>query len=300
MIPFERFRPEKKAEYDCFLQRCEMRGCEYSFANLCLWGRQYGAVLENHLLLFSHFGGKSVYPYPVGSGSVRPVLEALMEDAKERGIPFRLTCLTKADCEELETLYPGRFYFFSDRDSADYIYDIHRLASLTGKKLQAKRNHINRFLEANPQWRTEVITQQLLPYCNQLLQRWYAAHKNEAELSMEKYALYTGLANLNELELEGLLLFAGDTPVALSLGSRLNETVFDVHFEKADADIPGAYPLINREFARYIQKKYPEIRYFNREDDMGLPGLRRAKESYTPDLLLEQYWAVWVEESDYV
>ncbi len=117
---------------------------------------------------------------------------------------------------------------------------------------------------------------------------------------MEKYALYTGLANLNELELEGLLLLAGDTPVALSLGSRLNETVFDVHFEKADADIPGAYPLINREFARYIQKKCPEIRYFNREDDMGLPGLRRAKESYTPDLLLEQYWAVWVEESDYV
>ena len=300
MIPFERLTLEKKDEYDRFLQRCDMRGCEYSFVNLYLWGRQYGAFLENHLVLFSHFGGKSVYPYPIGSGSVQPALEAIMADAAERGIPFRLTCLTKADCEELEALYPERFYFFSDRDSADYIYDIDRLASLKGKKLQAKRNHINRFLEANPQWHTEPITQQLLPQCYKLLQQWYASHAGEAELSMEKHALYRGLAELNPLGLEGLLLYAGETPVALSLGSRLNSAVFDVHFEKADADIPGAYPLINREFARYIKEKYNDIRYLNREDDMGLLGLRKAKESYAPDILLEQYWAVLVEDTDRV
>ena len=66
-----------------------------------------------------------------------------------------------------------------------------------------------------------------------------------------------------------------------------------MHFEKADGEIQGAYAIVNREFARLVKARYPQVRYLNREDDMGLPGLRKAKESYHPDLMVEKYRAVW-------
>ena len=88
------------------------------------------------------------------------------------------------------------------------------------------------------------------------------------------------------LGLEGLLLKAEGRVVAFTMGNQIQRDTFDVNFEKAFAEIQGAYPVINREFARHIRARYPEIVYLNREDDMGLPGLRRAKESYHPDILL--------------
>ena len=71
--------------------------------------------------------------------------------------------------------------------------------------------------------------------------------------------------------------------------------VDDVGFEKAFPDVNGAYAMINREFSRMIAEKYPEVRFLNREDDMGSEGLRRAKESYQPTVLLEKYTADWKE-----
>ena len=89
--------------------------------------------------------------------------------------------------------------------------------------------------------------------------------------------------------MEGLCLRAGGKILAFTMGNRISETAFDVNFEKAYADVPGAYPLINREFARDLREKYPELLYLNREDDMGLEGLRKAKESYYPDCMAEKY-----------
>ena len=79
--------------------------------------------------------------------------------------------------------------------------------------------------------------------------------------------------------------------VAFSMGSFTAPGCFDVHFEKAYADVEGAYPVINRELARYIRRLYPDTQWFNREDDMGLEGLRKAKLSYYPDILLEKFTA---------
>ena len=301
MIQFRRLRPEDKADFHGFLQSCDFRGCEYSFVNLFCWGRQEVAHVGGRLAFFSHFGGRSLYTFPIGEGALGPVLEALAADARERGIPFRMTSLLKEDCEALEALYPGEFRIYPDRDSADYVYEIHRLADLKGKKLQGKRNHINRFVEAYPNWHTQVLDDSHLPACRELIEAWYREHAISdptEDYSREKVALDRALRYREALGLEGLLLYAGERLVAMTMGSRLNCNTFDVHFEKAYADIPGAYPMINREFARYIREKYPEIQYLDREDDMGLPGLRKAKESYVPDLLLEQYWAVMVEDVD--
>ena len=88
--------------------------------------------------------------------------------------------------------------------------------------------------------------------------------------------------------MEGAALFTPDRLVAFTMGNRIRPTVFDVNFEKADATVNGAYAIINRDFARMLRARYPELELLNREDDMGLEGLRRAKESYVPDLLLDK------------
>ena len=91
------------------------------------------------------------------------------------------------------------------------------------------------------------------------------------------------------------MLLDGGELLAVTLGTSLNETTFDVNFEKARADVDGAYTVINQEFARYLRQKYPALRYLNREDDLGLEGLRKAKESYCPDHLVEKCWACLLE-----
>ena len=104
------------------------------------------------------------------------------------------------------------------------------------------------------------------------------------------------LRHFEELKMEGLVLLEGDSVLAVTMGSRLSEDTVDVHFEKADADYPGAYALINRAFARYIREKYPEVKFLNREEDMGLEGLRKAKLSYCPHHMVEKGWACLLED----
>ena len=153
----------------------------------------------------------------------------------------------------LEAALPGKFCFFEDRDDADYMYSVESFATLSGKKLHGKRNFCNRF-EASHDWHYEALSPAAFDDCRSLLQSWDAekdggnAEENEAIERMFQYWDTLG----------------GDT--------------IDVHFEKALDDLPGAYPMIAREFARQLQRDFPEIRYLNREEDMGIPGLRKAKE----------------------
>lgn len=96
--------------------------------------------------------------------------------------------------------------------------------------------------------------------------------------------------------MDGLMLIENDEVIAFSMGARMNEKYYDVCFEKAYSAINGAYAMINREFSRWISQKYPELEFLNREDDMGEPGLRKAKESYQPTVLLEKFNADLTEE----
>jgi len=222
-----------------------------------------------------------------------------MEDARKRGIPCRFTGLTQDDQASLEALFPGKFRYHFDRDAFDYVYDIHDLADLKGRKFQRKRNHLNRFRDANPDHTLTPITQENLPQVRLLVQRWYALRLEQdphADFLLEQAALKKALDHLQALGLEGLLLSVDDQPVAMTLGSRLNSQTFDIHFEKALDVADGAYAAINNGFARYLREKYPEVRYLNREDDMGLEGLRKAKLSYNPDHMVDKSWAHLLED----
>lgn len=270
--------------------RCGKLGCEYSFANVYLWGDQSVARLGDGLALYSCFHGDAFYVCPVGT-PLLPAIDALAADAQERGKSLRILSVSPQEAAALEAACPGRFLFRAVRSSFDYIYEIDRLADLGGKKLQAKRNHINRFQQANPEWQVEPLCDENLDECREMIARWYCRHLAEhedADLTLEQRALGHALAHRKSLEMEGLCLRAAGRVIAFTMGNRISESTFDVNFEKAYSDIQGAYPLINREFARYLRQKYPELLYLNREDDMGLAGLRKAKESYVPDVMAEK------------
>ena len=180
-------------------------------------------------------------------------------------------------------------------DSFDYIYSIDKLADLKGKKMHAKRNHINRFNENYPDWMFEPLTPDNRDLCRAMAAEWRSRRAEEVteyekhQYADESVAIHRALDEMEELGIEGGLIRAGGRIVAFALGSRLSIDGYDIHFEKAFDDVQGAYSAINREMARYVRTKYPDVKWINREDDLGLEGLRKAKLSYYPDLLLEKF-----------
>ena len=299
MMEFEAIDLSQKDQFDLYLMDGKERGCEYSFANLYMWGRQKACVAYDQLMLFSQFNRRSVYPYPTGQGDKKQAVDAIILDAKTRGIPCRITGLRPEDKETLEEMYPGRFRFHTDRDSYDYVYDINDLADLKGKKYQRKRNHYNRFREKFPYYSVQPLTDSILPAVLEMAQQWYHVRLQEdpdADFHMERSAIRKALTHYRELEMETLVLMDGEDVLAFTMASRLSENTLDVHFEKARMDADGAYTAINCEFARYIRSKDPNICFLNREDDMGLEGLRKAKLSYYPHHLIDKYWACLLED----
>ncbi len=298
-IEFKRIAPSDKALYESYFPDREARGCEFSFANLYLWGRQSFAIKDGHIVIFSQFSRRSVYPYPVGRGDKKAVIDSIIADAEDRGIPCRITGLSRGARDTLMELYPEKFSFHSDEGSYDYVYDINDLADLKGKKYQAKRNHINRFKDACPDYKAEPITENNIGLVREMAERWYREKLEEnpnADYKMEEAALEKAFRDYKELCLEGMAIISEGEVLAFSFASRMSHDTFDVHFEKARSDIQGTYAIINCELARYIRDKYPEVRYLDREEDMGLEGLRKAKESYGPHHRVEKFWACLLED----
>ena len=301
MIDFQKFDDNTKAAYLKALFAAGERGCEYSYANLNLWGRQRVAFTDGYFVLFSQFERLSIYPFPVGSGDIRPVLDAVIHDARKRGIICRFSGLTAADTMLLEELYPGQFRFHPDRDSCDYVYDINDLADLKGRKYQKKRNHINRFWQAHPNCTAVPITAENLSAVEKMAALWYSSRQSDDpdhDYHLEKQALHRAFANMEKLGLEGLLLEENGNVLAMTMGSQLSGDTFDIHFEKALDFADGAYPAIAQAFAAHLRSKYPALRYLNREEDMGIPGLRQSKLSYYPHHLVVKFWARLWEDDD--
>lgn len=302
MIDFHRPGFSEKQAYQALLAADRPRGCEYTFGNLYMWGERQLAFVQGFALIFSRYDDFTAYSMPVGAGDRRAAVECLLADARERGVPFRLIGLTGEDRQELEVLFPGKFRFRTERDSFDYVYDIHALAELPGRKLQKKRNHVNRFYAMHPEWYVQEIREDMLPALRRMAGEWYAqreTYRTEGLYDMEKTAIRRAFDHYRELELEGLVLKEGDRLLAFTMGSRMGEDVFDAHFEKAVDYVDGTYAMINREFAVYLRNRYPELRYIDREDDMGLEGLRQAKCAYNPHHFIEKQTAYLPEEDNH-
>ena len=274
------------------------RACDYNFINILGWSQAYGVKIARWegFLLTQLKGLCGSYLWPVGPGDERDALEALTAHAAERGCPLRLAAVTAEDAAKLEAWYPGRFTITENRDSFDYCYDIEKMCTLAGKKLHNKRNHINRFLENNEgNWTFQPLTPDQLDECRVMDSQWRLQvqdREEEIDASAETHALRSAEENFEALGMDGGVLRVYGEVVAFTMGSLLTPDTYNVNFEKAYGELQGAYPMVAREFARLIHEKYPSVRYLNREDDMGLEGLRRAKESYYPDLMVEKYIAI--------
>ena len=187
-----------------------------------------------------------------------------------------------------------RFY-----PSAHGMYAIDDLADLKGKKLQKKRNHTNRFRAEHPDYKVVPLTSCNMPMAQHMINDWYVSRRQmdpDGDYFLESLAMVKAFRHYDDLDMMGIALLDGDRILAVTMASPISADTLDVHFEKAREDVPGAYNAVNCEFARYIRLNHPQIRFLNREDDLGLEGLRTAKLSYMPDHMIEKYQACLMED----
>ncbi|MBO5338976.1 MAG: DUF2156 domain-containing protein [Clostridia bacterium] len=294
-----RFRPltiDDKAIYEKYLFSDKTRGCELSFSNLICWGKHEIAFLDDFCVLFSSYGKHSFYPFPIGNGDFFPIIEAIISDAKKRGNTPIISSISPQNLEMFLSVYGERVTIEGKLGSFDYVYDIESLSTLSGKKYHKKRTHLNNFKKAYPVYEIEEITEGNLEKVKDMSEAWYKIKQElnlENDISYEHMALCRAFENFKKLKLDGIMIKSGERVLAFSMGSRLSSDTFDVQFEKS---IPEAYSAINYEFANYIKNKYKDIKFLDREEDMGVLGLRQAKNSYFPHHMTEKYRAFFKED----
>ncbi len=297
MLNFRKITLEDKDWVEAYFAKSDFRGAEYNFSHLYIWSRVYPmeiAEYAGYITVYAKFD-RETYLYPAGEGDIGPMIEAIEQDAKARGIPFIIRSVTPENVEQLKSLYPGKFRYNTSPDYSDYVYLREKLANLSGKKLHSKRNHINRFKENNPDWSYESINEQNLPEVCEMSRKWCEINgcNDDDELKKEACAVKVALKNLKELDLKAGLLRAGGKVIAFSIGRMINSDTFGVHVEKAFYDIQGAYPMINQQF---VQAETEGCEYINREEDTGSEGLRKAKQSYYPVMMVDRYSAQAINE----
>ena len=275
-----------------YFHKYPTRSCDRTFANVYLWAKFYQVEFTQYknTLVFRDNSAGYGYAFPVGTDEdVREVIPDLIRDAEEAGKPFCLYGITREHFEQIEQWFPGQFTCEYNRDEADYVYETEKLATLSGKKLHSKRNHINKFKQVyDGRWEYEKLTEDQVEDCFQMAMRW--RNENECEEDEEKNqemcVTMNSLRLLKELCLIGGVLKIDGEIVAFTIGEAVNDDTFVVHIEKAFAEVDGAYTMINQQFVEHeLLGKY---QYVNREDDVGMEGLRKAKMSYHPVFMIEK------------
>lgn len=274
----------------------DLRGGEYSFANNLAWHRLSDYVICLHNDFYINCGFDNEEPFFIFPAGVRTdnetgrekyikLFEELKKFCDDKNKRFRLVSVTQKDVDWLKQYYGERISVEYDRDGSDYIYNSSDLIELPGKKYHSKRNHINRFMEA--EWTFEPLDETNFDECIAFSAGLYNVRGDiYGSAVIEQYAINVFFMNLKELGLKAALLRREGELVGYSIGEQLNSDTFIVHIEKARADIHGAYPMLCNMFAKTYAEQF---QYISREEDMGIDGLRRSKMSYHPVFLVDKY-----------
>jgi len=266
--------------------------CEYTFVSNFIWRKSYRVEVAQYAgcgVIRYCKEGNCMYSFPFGNGNKKEMLTAIKELCSEKGYKLSIYPVTEKYRSQLLEWFPGEFFIKSDRDDFDYIYLREKLADLKGKKFHGKRNHIARFKDADD-WSYEPVTSENLEECRRMHREWitFREDKWDTGVAEETDALHEAFDHYEEFGLVGGLIRKSGNIVAFSIGEPLNDEIMVIHFEKAYPDMQGAYPMINQQF---VINECENYKYINREEDTGDPGLRKAKLSYYPDILLKKYSA---------
>ncbi len=273
---------------------------DLTFTNLYLWhyARHISYIILNDCLVI-----KTQYPdeepfifYPIHKdnnlNAKKQTIEQMFESCRGKGLKFSIHSLSKEDKSELESLFPNTFNFIYREDRSDYIYSIPELIALKGKKYHKKKTHLNRFTERYPFSYEKLSTENAEELIN-TYQTWFGKINDDASdgLRNEYIGIIESLKEFERLDFRGGILRVNGDIIAFSFGEPLNKDTVVIHIEKADIQYQGAYQAINREF---LANEWSDYALVNREEDLGIEGLRKAKQSYQPLYLQEKFDAVLI------
>lgn len=282
---FKEITLKDKNIFDRYYAQCGYINSDCNFTNMYMWQQEFNiryAVIEDCLILIAQEeNGEWYHTMPVGGGDVKHAILTMREYLDG---DFAIKPLTEEMCERLEEVLPRQYTFEHMRDLDDYVYTRDKLKNLSGKKMHAKRNHVNSF--------KNTYAYSYLPITKENLQDAAAfVYRQIDQRSMnaagEKRAAKRLFDHYFELGVKGAVLVVEDKIIAATVGEDQNGTVL-IHIEKADTEYKGAYAAINQLF---IEQEWDGYTYVNREEDMGIEGIRKAKLSYHPDFMVEKYVA---------
>lgn len=288
------FRPiviEDRPLFERALAGREYRLGTYDFNNLYMW-RNWDPYLvgetDGALVIRSDYLQPSFYLVPITADdeALLQATESLIGLCREMGRPFSMAEVCEGAKAIYEKVWPDRFEFKEFPAGANYVYYQQDLATLSGHKYNAKRNHLRQFERACPGWELVKIGPDNLDSCKELEWKWYNGHIHNGEVEREHSGVLDALDHLGQLDCVGAALMWQGRAVAFTVGGPLNSDTVSIHIEKADADIPGSFQAINCFYAR---EYCGWATYINRAEDMGDPGLKRAKESYHPCRMEKKY-----------
>lgn len=292
MLKFKKIELEDRERVLPFIRKHGYCSAEYCFGNLYIWQSAYQteyALSNKTLIIRGQYGGKQFYQVPLGGEGFHMAVEELMRE-NPAGLTFY--GVTERGREKLEENFPGEFTFFLHEDKSDYVYQKSDLRDLPGKKYHAKRNYVNRFVRQYGEIRSEPITEENLLEVLAFQEQWLTENLEHGENGLydENRAVLACLQHFFKLDMFGCLLRVEGKVAAYAVGERLGCQTVVEHFEKATRKIDGCYTVILTQFAKSLGD---DIEFINREEDMGLSGLRRAKRSLYPCRMEYKYVGEW-------
>jgi uncharacterized protein len=284
MLEFKKLTLEDKPLIDGYIKPFKFLTSEYSFTTLYIWRKALDieySIYQDSLIIkkvSSDFGSFFMQPIGFKKESLPEILKALIEYKSAHNMEYLFRNIEAPFIEILKILSNNNFIYGIEENNFDYIYESEKLINLPGRKLSSKRNHFTRFINGY-NYRVEEITLENTQKCIEASEDWCEKNGCVGMLSFEMNSILDMLHNRKVLDFIGMVVYVDDTVSAFSIGEIVNDEMAIIHIEKAFSDVHGLYTFINRTFA---EKYFKNIKYINREDDMGLEGLRKAKQSYHP------------------
>ena len=297
LIEFKDIDIDSKEKLQPYFDMVDYEACEYCFATLYMWQHLYNTgyyIGDGFAVIVGEYEGDTFSILPLAPKEKLPeVIDFVLNyfTKEDKTIYFR--GITKEIVEDLQKYYPNKFEYIEERDLFDYIYDAESMRTLAGRKNQKKRNHINYFLkEYEGRFEYKLLDEDDFDACLELVKKW-ADNKQENDeydegMDDELVGIKKIFSNYDILKSNVKIggIYIDGKLEAFTIGELLNPNMALIHIEKANPDIRGLYPFINQQF---LVNEFSEVEFVNREEDLGIPGLRKAKLSYHPIRFVEKY-----------